>query len=73
MGVGPPWTMPLWLIHTAAELCELHSKFTGSVSPLTHDFIEIGTVSYYGDTKRMRQELVPVLKYRTVAEGISTL
>lgn len=72
-GVRPPWTMPLWLIYTAAELCELYSKFTGSVSPLTRDFIEIGRVSYYGDTERTRQDLLPVLKYRTIADGISTL
>ena len=34
--------MPLWLIYTAAELCELYSKITGSISPLTRDFIDIG-------------------------------
>ncbi|HEV2318343.1 MAG TPA: NAD(P)-dependent oxidoreductase [Verrucomicrobiae bacterium] len=70
---GRPWTMPLWLIYTAAELCELCSKLTGSASPLTRDFIDIGRVSYYGDTERMRKELLPVLKYRTIADGISTL
>jgi nucleoside-diphosphate-sugar epimerase len=71
--VGRPWVMPLWLIYTAAELCELYSRFTGSVSPLTRDFIDIGRVSYYGDTERMRKDLLPVLKYRTIADGISTL
>ena len=72
-GVGRPWVMPLWLIYTAAELCEFYSKITGSVSPLTRDFIDIGRVSYYGDTERMRKDLLPVLKYRTIAEGFSTL
>ena len=70
---GRPWIMPLWLIYTAAELCELFSKLTGSASPLTRDFIDIGRVSYYGDTERMRKDLLPVLKYRTIADGISTL
>ena len=71
--VGPPWSMPLWLIYTAAELCEFYSKMTGSVSPLTRDFIDIGRVPYYGDTGRMRRDLLPVLKYRTIADGLSTL
>ena len=72
-GFGRPWTMPLWLIYTAAELCELYSRITGSISPLTRDFIDIGRVSYYGDTGRMRKDLLPVLKYRTIAEGLSSL
>jgi len=72
-GYGRPWIMPLWLIYTAAELCEFYSRITGSVSPLTRDFIDIGRVSYYGDTERMRKDLLPVLKYRTILEGLSTL
>ena len=72
-GVGRPWIMPLWLIYTAAELCEFYSKITDSLSPLTRDFIDIGRVSYYGDTSRMRKELLPVLKYRTITDGLHTL
>jgi nucleoside-diphosphate-sugar epimerase len=72
-GVGRPWRMPLWLIYTATELCELYSKITGSRSPLTRDFIDIGRVPYYGNTKRMRKNLLPVLKYRTIADGLATL
>lgn len=72
-GLGQPWTMPLWLIYTAAELCEFYSRITGSVSPLTRDFIDIGRVSYYGDTERMRRDLLPVLKYRTINEGLPSL
>jgi len=72
-GVGRPWVMPLWLIYTAAELCEFYSKITGSVSPLTRDFIDIGRVPYYGNMERMRKDLLPVLKYRTIADGLSTL
>jgi nucleoside-diphosphate-sugar epimerase len=72
-GVGRPWVMPLWLIYTAAGLCEFCSKITGSLSPLTRDFIDIGRVPYYGDTERMRKELLPVLKHRTIADGLATL
>jgi nucleoside-diphosphate-sugar epimerase len=72
-GLAPPWTMPLGLIYTAAGLCEFYSMITGSTSPLTRDFIDIGRVSYFGDTGRMRKELRPSLKYRTIAEGRHTL
>ena len=72
-GLAPPWTMPLGLIYTAARLCEFYSLITGSTSPLTRDFIDIGRVSYFGDTGRMRKELRPSLKYRTIAEGLHTL
>jgi nucleoside-diphosphate-sugar epimerase len=72
-GSARPWVLPLGLIYAAARLCELYSALTGSVSPLTRDFIDIGRVSYYGDTERTRKELLPTLKYRTIREGITTL
>jgi nucleoside-diphosphate-sugar epimerase len=72
-GYGPPWTMPLWMIYTAAQACEVFSKLFGTVSPLTRDFIDIGRVSYYGDTRTFRRDLLPVLKFPTIAEGIHTL
>lgn len=68
-----PWHMPLWMINTAASGFELISALTGWRSPLTRDFIKIGRVSYYGDTTRMRQELLAELRYKTVREGINTL
>ncbi|MCB9496496.1 MAG: NAD(P)-dependent oxidoreductase [Fibrobacteria bacterium] len=67
--VPRPWTMPLWMIHTAASVCELASSLLGTRSPLTRDFVKIGRVSYYGDTTRMRKELLPELKYPTMREG----
>lgn len=72
-GYAPPWVMPLPLIYGAAALCESYSRITGSVAPLTRDFIDIGRVSYYGDTARFRAELVPVLQYPTITEGARTL
>jgi nucleoside-diphosphate-sugar epimerase len=72
-GCPPPRPMPLGLIYAAARGCELFSALTGSTSPLTRDFIDIGRVSYFGDTRRMRSELLPVLKYRTIHEGHHTL
>lgn len=68
-----PWQMPLWMIYSAAWLFEQWSLLTGQRAPLTRDFITIGRVSYYGDTSRMKADLLPELKYSTFREGITTL
>ncbi|HCC52145.1 MAG TPA: hypothetical protein DEQ30_08880 [Porphyromonadaceae bacterium] len=65
-----PWRMPVRMIMTAARCFELFSAVFGTRSPLTVDFIKIGRASYYGDTKRMRQELLPRLKYKTYRDGM---
>ena len=65
-----PWRMPVWVIKTAAKGFELFSSLFGTQSPLTVDFIKIGMVSYYGDTNRMRSELLPELKFKTYQDGI---
>jgi nucleoside-diphosphate-sugar epimerase len=70
-GNRKPWRMPLWMILTAARGFELFSKRFNTPSPLTVDFIRIGATSYYGDTSRMRQELLPELKYKTFREGMT--
>jgi nucleoside-diphosphate-sugar epimerase len=72
-GAARPWRMPLPLLYGAARVCELASRVTGRASPLTRDFLDIGRVSYYGDTKRMRDELLPTLRYPTIYEGLETL
>jgi nucleoside-diphosphate-sugar epimerase len=64
-----PWQMPDWMIYAAAQMFELGSKLFGFRSYLTKDFVRIGKVSYYGDTSRMKQELLPSLKYPTMREG----
>jgi nucleoside-diphosphate-sugar epimerase len=68
-----PWRMPLWLIYFAAKIFELNSRIFGTLSPLTKDFIDIGRVPYYGDTSRFRKELLPVLKYPTLCDGIEDM
>lgn len=65
-----PWRMPVWMIMTAARTFEVFSKLFNTRSPLTVDFIKIGMASYYGDTSRMRQELLPELKYKTYKDGM---
>ncbi len=71
-GNHKPWRMPVWMIMAAARTFELFSALFNTKSPLTVDFIKIGMVSYYGDTTRMRQELLSELKYRTYKEGLDT-
>lgn len=68
-----PWRMPLWMIYGAARFFELWSLLTGCRAPLTRDFITIGRVSYYGDTSRMKADLLPELRYPSFREGIKTL
>lgn len=72
-GVSKPWRVPVWLVHAAAALCELGAFVGGTQSPLTRDFIRIGRVSYWGDTRRAREELIPELEYPTLQTGLSTL
>lgn len=68
-----PWRLPLPLIHLAASLCEGQSLLFGTRSPLTRDFINIGRCSYYGDTTRMRAELLSSLAFASLKEGQVTL
>ena len=72
-GYKKPWRMPVGLIMTAARIFEFFSMIFGTRSPLTKDFVKIGMSSYYGDTIRMRKELLPELKYNTYKEGIETI
>ena len=71
-GYKKPWRMPVGLILFAARVFEFFSMIFGTRSPLTKDFIKIGMVSYYGDTNRMRKELLPELKYKTYKDGLKT-
>lgn len=71
--VHPPWRLPTWTIYTAAAACELAATLAGTRSPLTRDFITIGRVSYCGDTRRFRSELLPRLAFPTFDTGKSTL
>ena len=72
-GTRKPWRMPDWMVYTAAWFMEQWSLITGSKSPLTRDFVKIGHVSYYGDTSRMKTDLLPNLKYPTFKDGIETM
>ncbi|MGE5126275.1 MAG: NAD-dependent epimerase/dehydratase family protein [Betaproteobacteria bacterium] len=72
-GCPPPHRLPLWAIELAAGLCEAFALVARTASPLTRDFVRIGRVSYWGDTQRMRRELLPRLFHPTLASGLETL
>ena len=72
-GYPPPRRMPTWSIYLAAAFCELAGTIAGARAPLTRDFIRIGRVSYCGDTRRAREQLMPELTYPSMAQGLCTL
>ena len=71
-GFARPWRMPESLIFTAATCFEAWSALFGTRSPLTRDFVRIGMASYYGDTTRMKRDLLPQLRYRDMKDGADT-
>ena len=71
-GYSKPWRLPVFLINAAACMCELFSYIFNMKSPLTRDFIKIGMVSYYGDTSRMKKELLGKLTYKNFREALHT-
>lgn len=72
-GCSPAWRLPLWTVELAAAACETFALVARTPSPLTRDFVRIGRVSYWGDTSRMRSELLPSLVHPTLASGLDTL
>ena len=72
-GFSRPVRMNINIILLVASLFEIFSVIFKTRSILTRDFIKIGSVSYYGDTTRMRNELLKELKHITFNDGIETL
>jgi nucleoside-diphosphate-sugar epimerase len=68
-----PWRVPFWSVLAAASLCELFASLFHTKSPLTRDFVRLGRVSHWGDTRRAREELIRDLEYPTFEAGRSTL
>lgn len=72
-GYSRPFRVPVRLVYAAASVCEAFALMARTRSPFTRDFISIGRVSHWGDTRRAREELIPDLIYPTLAAGRSTL
>jgi hypothetical protein len=60
------------MILFATGFSELFSAIFNTQSPLTKYFIKMGRTSYYGDTTRMKTDLLPELKYKSFEEGLET-
>ncbi len=72
-GYARPVRLPRWPFYAAAAAVELYAAIFGTRSPLTRDFIKIGMASYYGDTSRMKADLLPELRYPTLRNGLVLL
>jgi nucleoside-diphosphate-sugar epimerase len=72
-GYPRPRRVPLWMVFAAAGVCEGFAAVAGTRSPLTRDFVRIGRVSHWGDTRRAREELIPKLDHPTLDSGLSTV
>jgi len=68
-----PVRVPLWLIEASASCCEAFATIARTRSPLTRDFVRLGRVPHWGDTRRTRMELLPDLVHPTLAAGLPTL
>jgi nucleoside-diphosphate-sugar epimerase len=72
-GYARPRRVPFWAIYSAACACEAVATVAGTPSPLTRDFVRLGRVPHWGDTRRARAELIPQLIHPTLESGLSTL
>jgi nucleoside-diphosphate-sugar epimerase len=72
-GYPRPRRVPEWSVFAAAACCEVFASVFGTISPLTRDFIRIGMASSVADTSRTKSELLPLLEYPTLREGLSLL
>jgi len=72
-GYARPRRLPRWTFYVAASAVELFASAFGTRAPLTRDFVKIGMADYYGDTSRMKAELIPALQYPTLKEGFVLL
>jgi nucleoside-diphosphate-sugar epimerase len=72
-GYPKPRRVPFWMIYWAACACETVAAIARTPSPLTRDFVRLGRVPHWGDTRRARAELIPQLIHPTLKSGLSTL
>ena len=72
-GYPRPMRIPFAAVYASAWLCEQVALVARTPSPLTRDFVRLGRVPHWGDTRRARQELVPELVHPTLESGLSTL
>jgi hypothetical protein len=57
-------------LYAAAAICETFGTIFHTGAPLTHDIIRMAMTSVVADTSRMKREIVPILLYPTLSEGL---
>lgn len=68
-----PWRLPAWVFHVAGITCEIAALVFRTPAPLNRDIVKAGMTSCVADTSRMKRELLPVLAYPTINQGIDLL
>lgn len=68
-----PLRLPSVAFYLAATLVEIYASIFKTKAPITRDFIRIGMAPYTSDTSRMKEELLPILEYPTIKEGLNLL
>ncbi|PYV62904.1 MAG: hypothetical protein DMG97_39180 [Acidobacteria bacterium] len=72
-GYPRPHRLPAWMFHLAGFSVEMAALALRTAAPLNRDIVKAGMTSCVADNSRMKRELLPVLKYPTLQEGISLL
>jgi nucleoside-diphosphate-sugar epimerase len=68
-----PWRLPTWMFRLAGTGCELASLLFRVPTLLNRDIVNAGMTSCVADTSRMKRELLPVLTYPTIEQGLKLL
>ena len=72
-GYHRPFRLPAWMFHMAGFSVEMVALLLRTAAPLNRDIVKAGMTSCAADNSRMKRELLPVLRYPTLQEGISLL
>jgi len=72
-GCPRPWRLPAWMFHVAGVGCEIGALVLRTPAPLNRDIVKAGMTSCVADNSRMKRELLPVLAYPTIRDGLRLL
>jgi nucleoside-diphosphate-sugar epimerase len=72
-GYRKPWRAPKRAFYAAAFCVETYATVFGTPAPLTRDFVRIGMAPYFSDISRMKADLLPKIRYPTLADGLELL
>jgi nucleoside-diphosphate-sugar epimerase len=73
IGCRRPWRMPAWIFHAAGISLETAALILRTGAPLNRDIVRAGMTSCVADNSRMKRELLPVLAYPTIGQGMDLL